>query len=59
MRTQINEFLSESVEARRGGVSEIADLSSDLGDVAVGCAGKDPGCGDVLLNCPSMSPRSS
>ena len=50
--TQINEVLSEGVETRCRGVSEIADLGSDLGDVAVGGTGEHSGRGGVLLDGP-------
>lgn len=48
--TQVNEVLPESVETCCGGVSEVADLGSYLGDVAVGRAGQYPGCCGVLLS---------
>lgn len=49
--TQINEVLSKRIETRGGGVSKIADLGSDLRDVAVGRAGEHPSCRGVLFGC--------
>ena len=49
--TQIDEVLSKSGETRRRGVSKIADLGSDLRDVAVGRTGEQPGRRGVLFGC--------
>lgn len=54
--TQIDEVLTESVETRRGGASEVADLGSDLGDVAVGRTGEHPGCGGIPFGCLKPPP---
>ena len=48
---EVTEVLPQSIETRRRGVSEVADLGSDLGDVPIGCAGQHPGRRGVLLGC--------
>ncbi len=48
---KLNEVLSQCIETRSVGVSEVADLGSDPGDVPVGCAGQYPGGCGVLLGC--------
>lgn len=47
---QINEVLSEGVEARRRGIAKIADLGPDFGHVAVGRAGENPRRCGVLFS---------
>ena len=53
--TQIDEVLSESVKTRRRGATKIADLGSDLADVAIRRTGKHPGCRGVLFGCLESS----
>jgi len=48
---EVTEVLTKGIETRRRGVSEVADLGSDLGDVPVGCAGQYPGGCGVLFGC--------
>jgi hypothetical protein len=35
---EVAEVLTQGIETRRRGFSEVADLGSDLGDVPIGCA---------------------
>ena len=47
---QVDEILSESVETRRRGTTKVADLGSDLRDIAVGGTGEDPCRRGILLD---------
>lgn len=50
MIAQVDEVLPESVETRSRCLAEVADLGSDLADVAVGRTGEHPGCRGILLD---------
>jgi hypothetical protein len=52
---QIDEVLSQRVETRGRVATKIANLGSDLADVAVGRTGKHPGCCGVLFDCLEAS----
>lgn len=52
---EVTEVLTLGIETRCRSVSEVADLGSDLGDVAVGCAGEHSGCGGIFLGHPEAS----
>lgn len=50
--SEIDEVRAQRVETRGRRLTEVADLGSDLRDVAVGGTGEDPCRGSIMLDSP-------